>query len=59
MYATKNQVEEHLLYSINQKRTQMLRIAELRGLQNAETVSKSKELDQLILRYQRFMLLYS
>ncbi len=56
MYATKHQAVDDLLYSINQKRKQMLQTAELRGLQNTETLSKSRELDRLILRYQKQLL---
>jgi hypothetical protein len=49
--------ETDLLLSIDQKRNQMLKVAALRGLQNYETVKESRELDLLIIRYQREQLI--
>jgi len=48
--------EEDLMRSITLKRKEMCRVASLRGIRNRETVKYSKELDTLIVYYQkRFM----
>lgn len=48
---TKKKPVDGLLTSIDQKRNQMIKIAEVKGLNNQETVEKSRELDRLIVRY--------
>ena len=53
----KVEAETDLVLSIDKKRNQMLKVAALRGLQNNETVKESRELDMLIIRYQREQLL--
>lgn len=57
MHAIKAEAETNLLLSIDKKRNQMLKVAALRGLHNNETVKESRELDLLIIRYQREQLL--
>jgi hypothetical protein len=57
MHVIKAGVETDLLLSIDEKRNQMLKVAALRGLQNYETVKESRELDLLIIRYQRKQLI--
>jgi|GEM_PF-1408929 len=42
-----------LLKSITEKRREMLEVAKLRGLKNYETVRQSRELDSLIIVYQK------
>ncbi|TCP19977.1 Spo0E like sporulation regulatory protein [Scopulibacillus darangshiensis] len=48
--------EHALLKSISRKREEMIQVASLRGIKNKETVMQSKELDMLIILYQRHML---
>lgn len=45
--------EEDLLRSIIAKRKEMFRVASLRGIRNVETVKFSRELDILIIYYQK------
>ncbi|GGE34174.1 hypothetical protein GCM10011391_11100 [Pullulanibacillus camelliae] len=42
-----------LMKSITEKRREMLEVAKLRGLKNNETVQQSRELDSLIIVYQK------
>jgi len=48
--------EEDLKRSIDQKRKEMFRVASIRGISNIETVKSSKELDILILYYQKYFM---
>ena len=45
--------EEDLLRSIVAKRKEMFRVASLLGIRNIETVKFSRELDTLIIHYQK------
>jgi len=45
--------EEDLMRSINTKRKEMCRVASIRGITNRETVKYSRELDTLIVYYQK------
>lgn len=45
--------EDELMESITMKREKMIKVAALRGMRNNETVKQSKELDALIMVYQK------
>ena len=57
MFGVRNRTKsERLLVEIVQKRQKMVQLGEEKGLTNEETVTSSKELDQLLLVYQQQLL---
>lgn len=51
------EITNDLLESITEKRNEMFKTAQQRGMKNNETVKRSKELDRLIITYQKLALL--
>lgn len=56
MLEIKSVKESELLESITRKREEMFSTANRQGMKNKATVERSRELDILIIMYQRLML---
>ncbi|MFC4618830.1 aspartyl-phosphate phosphatase Spo0E family protein [Camelliibacillus cellulosilyticus] len=53
MFEVKSMKENDLMLSITKKRQEMVKVATLMGMKDTETVRQSRELDMLIILYQK------